>query len=159
MAKATVDNLRAEGWRKDQFGGDFALTSAFDDYLTSLLAEAGNWAAYRIGQPVYAALVIDYLIDCVRRAELAYCAYRLWTRRASYSDSQAVGAFQDGQYLERREYLAHSTAAMAVAEAALAEVMRALGIDPAEQLGVPAFAIGHIETGPFTLHSETSISV
>lgn len=157
MPKATVQDIKNDGWRSPQFGGGFADDAAFDAYLASVLAEAGNWASAAVGPAVYAALAAGWTHDCIKRAELYHVAATLWKRRAVFADSAGTTSLQQGQYLERREYLTHAQQAMDCARAALGDALRALGI-PADVLSdAPAMSIGHVETGPWPPTSREAI--
>lgn len=150
MPKATVQKLRDEGWRVEQFGGALDATQ-FDAYLGDVLAEAGRWAEHHLGVANYAAVGAgNYVHDILVRAELAFCAARFWKRRASFFDSQAHAELQTSEALERREYLAHAKTMIGCAEAALAEAMQTLGLDPGN-LGADwaGMASGIVETGRF----------
>lgn len=149
MALATAQKLRDEGWRVEQFGG--ALTSPqFDAYLGDLCAEAGRWAAHHVGAGYASLPVGGYLTDLVQHAEVAYCAGRLWKRRASFFDSSGQRELESPAQAERRAYLDHAAHAMECAERLLADALSALGL-PTDGLGADwaGMATGIVETGPF----------
>lgn len=147
MAQATVQQLRNEGWRVEQFGGALDATQ-FDAYLGELITEAGRWADHWI-----AGISLppnSYAADCVRQAELAWCGARLWKRRAAFFDSSAQRELDSPAEAERRAYLEHAQAAMTCAQAALSDALDALGL-PTEGLGADwaGMATGIVESGPY----------
>ncbi len=157
MAKATIQNVKDEGFRADQFSG---LTATFDAFLTEVVDEAGRWAAAMLGTTAYAAQVSpSYGFDLVKRAEICFAASRLWKRRAGFFDANAHVGLQSPEYLERREYLAHAERAWQCALDILAEAMRYLGLDPGALADVPAMATGMIETGRYPATAEARLNV
>lgn len=157
MSKATIQNVQDEGFRAEQFGGEAAFD--FDAFLTALVGEAGRWAQAKVGATLYAATTADsYAFDCLARAETCFAASRLWKRRAGFHDSSAQVGREGGQYLERREYLAHADAAMNCANAALADALRELGVDVNVIGDAPAMASGYIETGRFAVTSAAPLN-
>ena len=158
MSKATPTDARNEGWRDSQFGGGFADAAAFDTYLQSALDEAANWASAKVGAALYAATTSGYGLDLLKRAELCFTAARLWRRRASFFDSQANQGLEKSAADERRAYLKHADDAWQCAQDVLAEALRELGVDLDALSGLPQISIGHIETGPFPLHSAEAIN-
>lgn len=149
MPKATVQQMKDEGWRVDQFGGALS-PSQFDAYLGDLLAEAGRWTAHHVGAEYALTPSPGYVADLLARAELAFCASRLWKRRASFFDAAGTHELESPAYAERREYLAHAERMMACAESALADALSALGL-PTDGLGADwaGMASGMVETGPY----------
>lgn len=157
MAKATIQNVKDEGFRPDQFSG---LTASFDAFLTDVVDEAGRWAEAMIGATLYAAQTApSYAFDLIKRAELCYAVARLWKRRAGFFDASAHIGLESPEYLERREYLAHASGAYACALSVLGEAMRLLGLDPGVLSDVPAMATGMIETGRFPATQEARLNV
>ena len=157
MAKATIQNVKDEGFRADQFSG---LTATFDAFLTEVVDEAGRWAAAMLGATAYAAQVApSYGFDLVKRAEICFAASRLWKRRAGFFDANAHIGLESPEYIERREYLAHASGAYACALSVLGEAMRLLGLDPGVLSDVPAMATGMIETGRFPATQEARLNV
>lgn len=159
MSKATTTDLREEGWRADQFGGDFANPAAFDAYLTTVLGEASRWAEQQIGAANYAAATApSYLFDCLKRAERCYANAELWKRRAKFLDSQGNTGLEQSDYLNRREYYAHANESWDCAQDSMRRALRAAGVDPSVMDDIPGFAVGHIETGPFPINSTGALN-
>jgi hypothetical protein len=157
MPKATIQNVKDEGFRTEQFGG---IGATFDAYLTPIVDEAGRWTEASLGASLYAAQTNpSRAFDLLKRAEVCYASATLWKRRAAFIDSGATHNMQAPQYLERREYLAHAQAAMDCATSSLSQVMGLLGVSTGALDGVPAFATGYIETGRFPQTSPAPLNV
>ena len=148
MAKATVQRLKDEGWRADQFGGALDVP-AFDAYLQAAIDEAGRWAAAKCGAAYAGIDSPSYAFDCLARAETCAASAQLWKRRAAFIDSGASSDRQNPLYLERREYLAHGETAWACALANLTDALGEIGVDPTGLGDWTAFATGTVESGRY----------
>lgn len=149
MAKTTAAAIIAAGFAAEQFGAD--AVADFDAYLAPLIADAGTWAESAVGAAGYAAATSGIALLRLERAELCYCKAELWRRRAAVLDSNASGALQEGQYLERREYLAHAREAAECADDWLSQAVND-GAHTGSGAGM-VFA----ESGPFTV-SDTAVN-
>lgn len=150
MPKATLTHLLQLGFVASQFGGAADWSTASTGYLALILTDAGLWAEGEIGAAPYAAVSAGTrAFACIKKAELMWSSAELWTRRASFVDGNASVGLREGQYLERREYLAHADAAMAAARQAIADAQSALGQTP--DIVGSAISVGCVEHGHFPL--------
>ena len=157
MPKATITDITNAGFRPEQFANPSDWLTASTGYVAVELARAGRWAEARIGATAYAAATSGtYLFDLLVQAETNKVAAVLWRRRASYTDGNVVVGGQEGQYLERREYLTHGDTAEAAAEQALSDAIVEAG-GTATLPGTGA-SFGHIETGRYPVASEGALN-
>lgn len=153
MPYATAQHLRDEGWRPDQFGGAIA---DFDAYLGAVLVDAGLWVAAKLRAAYLGAT--GFVESCARRAEVYIAGAMLFKRRAAHIDSGAQQNLQSPAYLERRGYLDDATRLQECALDLLREALLFLGL-PTDTLNADAaMAVGHIETGPFPIHSTGALN-
>ena len=162
--KATTADLTAEGFRESQFGAD-AGAGSWAGYLTAVLLRAECWARYKLGDAAYASATSDAATSALLHAyhqiviaETQYAASLLWERRTKFVDSGAAIGNQGLDYLNRREYIAHATAAMDAAEAALCEAALALGVEIGTIVDGSGVSVGHVETGRYPVASESALN-
>lgn len=157
MPKATITDITNAGFRAEQFGSPADWLTASTGYVAVELARAGRWVEARIGATAYAAATAGtYLFDLLVQAETQLVASVLWRRRASYTDGNVVVGLQEGQYLERREYLAQADAAFAAAEQAISDALVESGA--AAQIPGSGISVGHVETGRYDIASEAALN-
>jgi hypothetical protein len=131
MSKATHQDIVDAGFRPEQFGKPADWSTATVGYVARLLAQCSRVAAQRIGEALYASIAADTLAnDYLAKAEKYLAIEELWRRRAAFIDGAATVGNNGGQYLERREYLAHADSAKVAADQALADVQSLFGIEP-----------------------------
>jgi hypothetical protein len=157
MPKATITDITNAGFRAEQFGSPADWLTASTGYVAVELARAGRWVEARIGATAYAAATAGtYLFDLLVQAETHKVASVFWRRRASYTDGNVLVGLQEGQYMERREYLKHAEDAEAAAEQALSDAIVEAG-GTATLPGTGA-SFGHIETGRYPVASEGALN-
>lgn len=144
MGKAAAQNLTDAGFRAEQFGtpADFAA------YVGAILADASTWASAAVGTTTYANATGLAELN-LKRAEIAFAKAELWRRRAAFIDANAESSLETANvaYLNRREYLAHATAADDEAQRYIDLVLS--GGDVTALGG--GVAMGYAETGPFAV--------
>lgn len=146
MAKATTADIADEGFTAINFG---ALTGTWAAYVQKQLDAASAWATQRLTVVNYAAAVSPaYSFFCLVRAEIAYTAQVLWTRRMAFLDSNASLSNQDDRRGSMmRQAAANAETACEQADYWIAEAQRQFGMDPTiEGVGV---STGYTETGRF----------
>lgn len=160
--KAVAQDLINEGFRVDQFGAPAGFES---DFLPDVLLAAELWARDALGDTAYdsaakdaATVALKLAFQQLRTAEVAHASAALWRRRALAVDSNAVAGQTGLEYLNRREYLEHATAAEARARESLGYAATRLGITLDDNTPGSAIAVGHVETGRFPAASSTAVT-
>lgn len=160
--KATAQDIVDEGFREELFG---APAGFFDTWLPRLLLDAELWARLQIGDAAYDSAVVNAGTTPLRaawsklvQAEVHFAVSHIWRRRMVVVEANAVASLSGLEYLNRREYLAHSDDAMARAWAALREAGDHLGVAVPDAYEGSAIAVGHVETGRFPAASSTAVT-
>ena len=161
MSKATNQDITDEGFLPGQFGNPATWFTANTGFIPVLLARAGNWAALRVTAANYtAATAGTYAFDALVRAEIAYVAEILWTRRAAFIDASANVSLGDNERAQQiKQFMANAESACQDATTWIAEAMRYFGIDPSTDMGGTGISTGYIETGIYPQTSPTPLNV
>ncbi len=146
MSIATIADLTAYGFQKEQFGNPSDWSDA-SGYLDGILDDANAWARPAVGASVYdtaesAGSGTNW--QAIRQAEKYYGVAELWRRRSAFIDSAAAGSEGDNTEAAIARYEATAERYHKMAVQALARVS---GDDPSSGSGV---AFGHVQTGPYT---------
>ncbi|MGN6235001.1 hypothetical protein [Dyella sp.] len=148
--KASVDDLKDEGFTASQFGSPTDFDTAATGYLAKVLKSAGLWVEQKLGAPTYAALVDStYAWDCARQAEVGYASAELYRRRYTFVESNASSALAKDQAMVLTELRRRAAEALDNAKYWLGEAMRASGVDDSALYDGSGLATGVVETGRY----------
>ncbi|MDR3389928.1 MAG: hypothetical protein P4L92_23065 [Rudaea sp.] len=159
--KAQVQDITDEGFQAQQFGSSATFLTPNTGYIAVLLNRASAWAAQRVTDTNYAAATAGtYANDCLVRAEIAYVAETLWTRRAAFIDASANISMGDNERAQQiKQFLANSQSAYEDANYWIAEAQRAFGMDPTADMGGTGISTGYIENGHFPQTSPAPLNL
>lgn len=148
MAKVAIQQIIDAGFSSTQFGTPADWDTPSTGYLARVIDEAALWAAAKVGQSAYDAAVDGVAKLRLARAELCYVKAELWRRRAAFLDSNAQSALDggNGEYLNRREFLAHAEQADACAAFWIDEFTSA---GNGAALAGSGATLGYVATGPY----------
>lgn len=147
--KASIDDLKDEGFTTSQFGSPADFDAAAG-YLAKVLKSAGLWVEQKLGAATYAALVQDtYAWDCARQAEVGYASAELYRRRYAFVESNASSALAKDQAMVLTELRRKAAEALDNAKYWLGECLRASGVDDSTLYDGTGLATGVVETGRY----------
>lgn len=152
--KATIADLKDEGFVASQFGGAPDFETATTGVLARVLVSAGLWVESKCGVAAYAAMPDgSYAEDCARKAEVMYASAVLFRRRYTFVESNASRAMDKDNATVLAELRRKADTALQDATYWLGEALRASGVDDAALYGGSALATGIVETGRYPLTS------
>jgi hypothetical protein len=148
--KASVQDMKDEGFTASQFGSPADFDTATTGYLAKVLKSAGLWVEQKMGVATYAALPVgSYAEDCARQAEVGYATAELYRRRYTFVESNASSALAKDQAMVLTELRRRAAEALQTALYWLGEGMRASGVDDGAVYDGSGLASGVVETGRY----------
>lgn len=148
--KASVQDLKDEGFNASQFGSPADFDTATTGYLAKVLKSAGLWVEQKMGVATYASLPAgSYAEDCARQAEVGYATAELYHRRYTFVESNASSALAKDQAMVLTELRRRAAEALQTALYWLGEGMRASGVDDGAVYDGSGLASGVVETGRY----------